>query len=423
MPCIDRSVRICWGCGTCAGVCPGECLSMQPGRGGGLRPVVDKECCTDCGLCAAVCSWTHVGDGGVLDCGMEEVLHHNLLSCHVAWVTDQKLRESSASGGATSGIMAGLLERCELDGVITSRLRCAHSPTTEAGRYRVDTQIARSKEDVLQSRGSIYCVSAVNVALREVMAVDGRYAIVGLPCQLRGLSLASEVLPVLRERIVLKIGLLCSGNMAQKGTHALADALQASCDLDSCLRFRGGGFPGRLEFDACDGRQMQAQHYHEYFTWLRSFLQASCIACTEIVPWNADLIMGDLHEKDGICAQQGGKTMVLVASVTGQQALEQAARSDSIMAKLIPVSDVLTSLRPMIGFKASLVRTRRAVVKALYWTAPRGRMREAVSPAGAREVARLIVVVARHVLFFSPLTRRIAAKCFVALYRWWWRKR
>lgn len=45
---------MCVGCGTCAAMCPAECLHMEFTSAGELNPVMG-EGCTECGLCLRVC--------------------------------------------------------------------------------------------------------------------------------------------------------------------------------------------------------------------------------------------------------------------------------------------------------------------------------------------------------------------------------
>jgi coenzyme F420 hydrogenase subunit beta len=46
---------LCTGCGTCAGVCPTEAISMRI-LDGLFLPEVEEEKCTSCGLCLRCCA-------------------------------------------------------------------------------------------------------------------------------------------------------------------------------------------------------------------------------------------------------------------------------------------------------------------------------------------------------------------------------
>ena len=54
---------MCYGCGTCSGICPNDAVVMRLDRKKGIYlPKIDEMKCNGCGICTQVCpvSYTHL---------------------------------------------------------------------------------------------------------------------------------------------------------------------------------------------------------------------------------------------------------------------------------------------------------------------------------------------------------------------------
>jgi coenzyme F420 hydrogenase subunit beta len=65
---------------------------------------------------------------------------------------------------------------------------------------------------------SKYTVVPTNCVIRELLSLKGKYVYVGLPCQVQGLRKAEALLPALKDKVALCLGLFCRCNMSDDAT-------------------------------------------------------------------------------------------------------------------------------------------------------------------------------------------------------------
>ena len=185
---IDRD--LCEGCGLCAGTC--KSITMVDGR-----PKLTGKCILDrgadhCGRCFDICPQAHPEQ---VPAEMEEPL----LAVSVR-AKDESIQVVASNGGFVTALFKHLLETGEVEAVIG----------IVGGKYAPQAAVVEKPEDVLKLAGTRYSPSGVMTKLIEQQKkTRGQLAVVGMPCELRGVSRWEEMLGI----SVLKIGLFCSNNM------------------------------------------------------------------------------------------------------------------------------------------------------------------------------------------------------------------
>lgn len=210
---IDTTVSrgFCVGCGVCAGICPNNVLKIELNKYGELNPVKAITCPQECGICVKVCPFADSNDN-------EDVLGHQIfgdipqikhssetgyyLSAGVGAVTSEERRLKSSSGGLASWF----LEECLNKGIVDAVICVGHS--TKRDRL-FEFYTATTPEDVRKSAGSAYYPVELSEIINFVQSHPGKYAIIGLPCFLKGVRLAQNRSKILKERIVVTVGLAC----------------------------------------------------------------------------------------------------------------------------------------------------------------------------------------------------------------------
>jgi coenzyme F420 hydrogenase subunit beta len=117
------------------------------------------------------------------------------------------VREYAASGGIVSAILLALLEQGQIDGALVSRIQ-----STER-RIVAQTHVARSADEIFAHGGSSYIDTPVLQKIHEMQDVEGRYAVVMLPCQVRALEAMARRNPRLRQTFSPIIALFCRGTV------------------------------------------------------------------------------------------------------------------------------------------------------------------------------------------------------------------
>jgi coenzyme F420-reducing hydrogenase beta subunit len=158
----------CVGCGSCALICPQNCIKMFPDQEGFLYPELDATQCISCGLCRTHCPITN------------EVCNTEPLYCYGFIHKDEDVLMDSSSGGAFTAFAEYVLEnRGHIYGT-------SFNEKTEA-----KTVVIKNSGELQLLRGSKYVQSDTNGQYENIKA-DLESDIIVLycstPCQVAGLK-------------------------------------------------------------------------------------------------------------------------------------------------------------------------------------------------------------------------------------------
>ncbi len=127
----------------------------------------------------------------------------------------------------------------------TSRRSVLPSKTGTQGWYP-EPFIARTGEELAQAQGSTYALVPHLKAFKEIGRIDGKYAVVGLPCHMHALRRYQKFSKKLAQRIKLTIGLYCNLAFEPYVVDDLCELAGISrCDV-SKFSFQYGRWPGGL---------------------------------------------------------------------------------------------------------------------------------------------------------------------------------
>jgi len=230
--------ELCIGCGICAGICPQNVLLMKFNEYGEYNPYLEKDCLERCELCLHVCPFHDNNDnenelGTSLYGNTKDIKYLSetgyYLDSFVGYSPD--FRQNSASGGMITWLLTTLLRKKLVDFVITVTV---HKEPDKLFQYTVfDDEIS-----ILTSSGSVYYPVEMSQVIKSILAKPGRYAIVGLPCFLKGLRLATQKNKKLKERITVTVGLVCGQMKSKHYTVYLSTLANAGGKLQK-VNYRG----------------------------------------------------------------------------------------------------------------------------------------------------------------------------------------
>lgn len=339
------SSGLCTGCGTCAGVCPKAALMMEiDERDSVCVPRLLEDQCTKCGICLDVCPGDSMAKP---ELSIElrsrepnEALIGAYLACYLSYATDHEVRYQAASGGVVTAVLLFALQKGLIEGALLTRM-------SRERPLEPESFIARTREDILQATGSKYCPVPVNMALKEILEREGRYAVVGLPCQISGIRKAEAALPKLRGRIVLHLGLFCSHQVSFRGTRLLLDRLGVRSSEVARLSYRGRGWPGGITIELNDGRQrfvpnLPGSLWNTIFGGF-FFVPAACLACGDVTSEQADISFGDAWLPEIIRKDRTGTSVLVARSGMAMELLKSAAGQGVIHLEPLPSADVVRS--------------------------------------------------------------------------------
>lgn len=335
---------LCHRCGSCVGICPTQVLGLDSEE----FPVVKNlNACTDCDLCVRVCPGDEFSAPSIAKELFGETpeiynTHGSFKEANISYAADKEIRYQSSSGGLVTGLLLSMLENKEIDGALVV---CSDENVPWKGK----PIIARTKDDLMSSLKSKYAISPTNVAFQEIIDTPGKYAIVGLPCQIHGYHKASKLNKKLKERVVLSVGIFCHAAVEHEPMRWIWNNIVS--DKENVDRFipREGKHPGTPYVKYKDGTMMplyypQKKGYRPSSTEMlnvlyRLYTPPRCMTCYDSTAEFADIAVGDpwmAPPQEGIDFYQG-YSFTLARTERGVVALKNAENRQDIF--VVPIRE------------------------------------------------------------------------------------
>lgn len=357
---------LCTGCGTCMGVCPNGAIEFCIVDGLNL-PQVQEAKCVSCGLCVKSCPGYMVDFnklcfsifGKEYDCG----LLGNYLGCYIGHSNDEYIRYNSSSGGMISHLLIFALEEGIIDGVLVVRMK-------KDKPLEPEPFIARTREQIISASKSKYCPVPVNVALKEIVSHNGKFAVVGLPCHIHGIRKAEAVNKKLREKISLHLGLFCSHTVNFLGTEVLLKKFGIDTRAVSKLEYRGNGWPGNLSITLVNKQMVRPKHSDYRKEWWNPlfspffFTPLRCMCCSDLTNELADLSFGDAWLREILKKDKMGTSVVISRSKIGEEILKRAELKGKITLNKINCEKVVESQWNPLCYKKVGLGSRMSILRS-----------------------------------------------------------
>ncbi|MFN4894939.1 MAG: Coenzyme F420 hydrogenase/dehydrogenase, beta subunit C-terminal domain [Pseudomonadota bacterium] len=345
---------LCHRCGSCVGICPTGVLGLDSED---YPSVVKLSACTDCDLCVKVCP----GDEFDIHQAYREVYneeaelsstHGHFTHAYLSYATDPLIRERSTSGGLVTAILLDQLRTGAIDGaiVITS---------DENQLWKGKPIVARTEQEILGAMKSKYAICPTNSVFHEIREIPGRYALVGLPCQIHGFVKAARLDQRLRERVVLTLGLFCHAAVEHEALKIIWSSLGDKVRGATRYISRVGKHPGTPHLEMQDGSL-----YPVYFGQKRGYRPSSmeiinivyrlytparCLTCFDASAEFADIAVGDpwmAPPHSGIDFYKGW-SFALVRSARGHEAIQKCLERGGIVNEPVTRREALACNRMM----------------------------------------------------------------------------
>lgn len=411
----DKS--LCTECGACWGVCPKDNILISENENGKLRFRVDNSSsCGGCHICIQVCPGMTV-DFTQLQNDVfqkekkkqfvranDDIGHYQNL--YIGHAVDSNVRNGGASGGVTTALLAKALEEYELDGVFVTRMK----QTKEGSPLSAMVYLAKNKEELLQGQQSKYTSVPMAQCFRDIIykGKGKRYAFVGLGCHMQALRKAERIIPKLKKRIVLRVGLVCGHCMDWRGTRHLFELLKVKENDVREVEFRSDQWPGNFKVTLEDGKVRKIGQIDWTSYVMTLYERDRCHYCTDPLNQLSDIATGDpwLNE----LSHEPGLNLIVSRTEVGEQFLSSAIDKGQITATETDEETVIRSQRRSLYRKRYMIRAYMQLSKLTGHSVPSytGQFDErSVTWREYREAVVLIVTraIAARPVFAGLLTR------------------
>lgn len=265
--------------------------------------------------------------------------------------TEDDIHTHASSGGVITAIAAHLLESGTVEGVTVSRFKYG------APGPRVESFIARSREDLISAQGSKYCPTITNAIIRECHQQGGAYLFSGTPCQVAALRLAQDHDPALKELFPLSVANFCGGYRDYRHLDGMIRYDGVDPSEVTAFRFRGGGQPGSMKFETQDDRTLTAP-YPQYNARTRITKQKRCVYCIDATGELADFSCGDAW-LDRLQTTDQSWSIILGRSEQAVRVLDEMTAQGKLAATEVTEDEICQSQRQNLASKKYRQHKRR----------------------------------------------------------------
>ncbi len=267
------------------------------------------------------------------------VVHRVMLAQSVD--RDRNLRASS--GGLIKELLQHYIEEEHVDGVIA----LDHIQGT-----LFEPALLQTPEEVDALPGSIYHINPLDKALKILAENEGRFVVVGIPCQLEGmLSYIHRQAPHLAPRIHATVGLLCGWLYNHHALRAVCRYKGVDYDAIEDVAYRGGGPVGKLRIQtpAKSVAVSRRVDFAYQVAFDRSFNIPRCHTCVNHSNYLADIVVGDAWLPSTVFTKTG-ISLLIIRKAAAADVVDRLAARGRIVGSTVSVQEIEESQKRRVVF-------------------------------------------------------------------------
>lgn len=264
----------------------------------------------------------------------------------VCYSTDEKNRSEAASGGIILEILKYLFE--------TNQISMAYVLHPGKNPYGAEGIIINNLKQLKEIHGSVYHPTNFGASLKDLISQDGKFAFVGLPCQVEGLEMYKEKNPEFSKRHVLSIGLFCGGINKFSGVDYYLNGYNMSLKEIENIKYREGSWPGKIRVDLKNKELKEKVKYiprikdnsrFKILRYIASFqgywMLKRCRLCPDQINDFADIAVGDPHLKKYKEKKSSGYSAVITRSERGEKIIDDLINKGIIKSEPISRDEMI----------------------------------------------------------------------------------
>ena len=265
-------------------------------------------------------------------------------NCYLGFSNSNQIRYNSSSGGVVREILIYLFKKKSIQGALI--VKSSHQDP-----FYFYSDIATTIGEIERMPGSVYAPVDYAPGIKKILKNEGKYAIVGIPCQINSVRTLMERDKQFREKIFLTIGLFCNGTPSIEGTKFFCDRYNIDKNKVKSIRYRSEGWPGSMKIETDNKTYAFSKRPSLKNIKLRTvasvafssfFYLEKCLSCFDKLNKLADISTGDawLPELRG---DRIGVNVIISRSKLAEDVLLKMKEEKIITLKKTPLSKIIDS--------------------------------------------------------------------------------
>lgn len=275
------------------------------------------------------------------------------IGCKKGYGTNEGIRANAASGGMVTSLLCNLLKHGDIDGAWVTKTDFVN------GELTYKTYVATTEEEIRDASSSVYMTIPLLKHIDVIKNFNGKVAVVMTPCMLRGLDAILKKDDALREKVVLKLGLYCSGTHSPKAT-TLSMEKSGIPSVDATrLYYRRGHWRGTSSVIYKDGSEKQFSYSKTICAYKNAYFfeKDSCMYCQDHYANSSDISFGDIWLKE-MKGNPIKHTSCVIRTQKAYDFLERAIKDGDIYAEHISDRDMVRSQKRALVFKFNAAKAK-----------------------------------------------------------------
>lgn len=381
---------LCVGCGLCVYSCPDNALKMDWDDSGFLVPQLAKACNND-GSCLKACPFNLnpeselFSEDEISDIFLSNTSNRNNQIGRFNGIYagySNEFQSTSSSGGLATYIINELFERNIIDSVVAVR------DSDQKGNH-FEYSFLKNKSDLLLTSKTKYYPVTLATALQEIDKTNGRIAIVGVGCFIKAIRIAQYHNPILKEKIVFTIGIICGGIKSRFYTDYLAgkSGVPKNNFINPEFRIKDIKSTANDYYFGCINNVDKQNHTIRMLSigdmWGTGLFKANaCDFCDDVTTELADISLGDAwlepYIKDG-----KGTNVIVTRSELAEDIIVRGINSKELSVETLSLDRFLSSQQGSFNHRHNGLATRIKISQANNYINPPKRKRETATASFA----------------------------------------
>lgn len=267
-----------------------------------------------------------------------------------------EFRLTSSSGGLATYILTELIERGIVQHVISVKL------STRSG-YHYEYAISSDKDNLIKSAATKYFPVTLSEVLQEARQLEGKIAIVGVGCFVKGIRLLQYYDSLWREKIGFIVGIICGGVKSRFFTEYLVSKSGVSYQDYHNPEFRIKDLDSAASDYSFGCLDSKGEHHSIKMKSVGDmwgtgmFKNNACDFCDDVTTELADISLGDAWLQP--YASEGKGTNVLVSrSAIAEHIIREGINNGNLHIEVLPVQKLISSQQGSFNHRQNTIAYR-----------------------------------------------------------------